>query len=499
MTSTVRYYAQRALTGEMLDDDLQLTTDGPEYELSGPGSLRASIAPDLGQLRAADGHLLLEEWGTLIHYEEAGEIRWSGIVISSTFEGSKWRLDAAGYSSYPHGIPYSGTYRGVNADPVDIMRELWGNVQNHPDGNLGITVAGSTPVRLGSITGQRAEEAAVAADAAKKAHTTAGRELTRLREAATAARKVATARRATRTQANKALTAAKKTLTAAKRAKDPAAIKAADTAVGTAQGAVNAAAAEVRAAEAVVKTRVDAVNAQAPIVNRLKAASDAAAEKKNTTADAAREDGGSYDLLWWETPDAGRELQRLADDTPFDWVERHRWANPTTRTDLVHEIVVGYPRLGRRRHDLSFVQGDNIVTVVAPQRDGDDYANEVIGIGAGEGAGALRRTTAVRNGRLRRTHVLTAKDTTTPGQLDAQLRTELQTRLNTLTVDEITVRDHDHAPIGSWDLGDDILVQATIPWLGDFEEWHRVIAWRRQGTTRAVLTLQRSDTFTYGG
>lgn len=204
-----------------------------------------------------------------------------------------------------------------------------------------------------------------------------------------------------------------------------------------------------------------------------------------------------YELSWEDAPDLGRELDRVAQDGLLDWTEHHTWN--ADKSDVHHEIRVHYPRAGRTREDLTFRTGENIVSVDRPTRGGDEFANAVVGIGAGEGEGSLRRTTGTRDGRLRRPHLLMAKDVATPARLDSMLRTALLTRQNTLKVPGIMVRDHPNAPLGSWALGDDILVQADVPWLGRVDLRHRVVAWEPVDDETAHLSLERSDSFTYGG
>jgi hypothetical protein len=355
-----RYLAQRALTGEWLDWDLPIAVSELEWQLSGAGQLSGTISPDYASLHAADGRPVLDEWGTFLYAEADGQIRWGGILVSSGFEGSAWKLEAMGFAGYPKGIPYTGEWRYSTVDPLNAVREIWRHVQSFPDGDVGMIVDTDTsPVRVG---GGKAEP---------------------------------------------------------------------------------------------------------------------------------------YELAWYESKDCGDEIDSLAKETPFDYVESHTWADNASDT-ITHKLSFGYPRLGRRREDLAFVQGENIDRLVTAERSGDNYANEVVGIGAGEGRAMLRRTTAVRDNRLRRSAVYSDKLISTSTRMDSTIRRELQRRLNTLQIDSIEVSNHSNARIGSWALGDDILVRAEIPWLGEISLWCRVVAWSLLGENRAKLTLQRSDSFTYG-
>lgn len=366
-----RFHARRAVGGQWLDHDLPLDVTDMTWALSGPGSLRATTSPDVGRLRAADGSLLLDEWGTLLYAEQDNEIRWGGIVVRSSFSGKEWGVEAVGMTSYPHGIPYDGplyqpgTLLGapmaghVQWDAGEVVASLWAHVQSHPDGGLGITV--DSPIMA-------------------------------LRTPPTSER---------------------------------------------------------------------------------------------------------YALAWWDAKDCGAEIDTLAKATPFDYVESHAWASPTSDA-VVSKVTLGYPRLGTRRTDLAFEQGVNVVELVTPTRNGDTFANEAIGIGAGEGKATVRASVPTRDGRLRRPIVYTDKGLSSAATLSALARRELMTHRNLLEISEITVEDHPHARIASWALGDDIAVRADIPWLGDVELSCRITGWSYVSATRAKLSLERSDSYTYG-
>ncbi|GAA1323763.1 hypothetical protein ACFSWE_09590 [Leucobacter albus] len=184
---------------------------------------------------------------------------------------------------------------------------------------------------------------------------------------------------------------------------------------------------------------------------------------------------GPYRISEADATDVGRELDSLAADTPFDFTTHSSWN--ADQSDVLHEIRIHYPKAGRRRHDLDFIQGDNITSVVPLEGSGDVWASEVLGIGAGEGKLALRRSMGKVSHRLRRTRVVEAKDVKSAARLDRIIADEYASIAPAPGVDSIRVRDHPNAPIGAWQLGDEILIQTVQPHLGDYQGWHRIVAW----------------------
>lgn len=151
ITSKWRYYAQRILTGEWLDRDLDLTDVSLTWALSGPGALTAKVDPVLAPAVSEDGLMLLEEWSTAIYAEANGQIRWGGLLHTSADAGGGTRsLECIGFAGYPKGRIYDSKYRLWEADPFDVVRVLWDYVQSDRNGDLGVTVDDDKcPVKLG--------------------------------------------------------------------------------------------------------------------------------------------------------------------------------------------------------------------------------------------------------------------------------------------------------------------------------------------------------------
>lgn len=359
----MRFLAQRP-GGGFVHENLPILDPDPVLDLSGPGSFSGVIAPDVGGMVAHDGHPVIDVWGTLIHLELDGLIRGSWIVDDLDYQGAEMRVYGRGIAGYLNGLIARVEWSRINYDPAQVVKDFWAHAQSYPDGDLGVTVVGSTPVRIG-----KPEE-----------HV------------------------------------------------------------------------EFQSGDRDVEF-----------------------------------DAGPYKVSELDATDIGREIDNLAADTPFDYTVESRWN--ADKTDVLHTVTVHYPAAGRRRTDLSFVQGENIISVVEPDDAGDDWASEVIGLGAGEGKGALKRSAGRVSHRLRRTAVLQAKDVQSASRLERMVRDELDALTGRLSVDQFVVRPHSNAPIGSWQLGDEIRVQARLPHVGEIDAWCRVVSWSLQGDGTAKLEV----------
>ncbi|GAA2136668.1 hypothetical protein GCM10009760_16310 [Kitasatospora kazusensis] len=199
-----------------------------------------------------------------------------------------------------------------------------------------------------------------------------------------------------------------------------------------------------------------------------------------------------YTTKPWEAPELATIVRDMtALDQGPEWTERVTWSGRRPQ----RTVVVGWPRLGTRRTDLTFTTGVNITAAVPVLFDGDQYAQVVIGLGAGEGSAKVRTVDAARNNRLRLESVLDAPAEKSTDRLAARTRTERTRRQRLGDITEITVTDHPAAPIGSWAIGDDIRVTVHDQWT-DFDNWCRITAWTlhpnpQGGQEKATLRLSR--------
>lgn len=140
-----RYFAQHALTGDILHPALPLSAVQFGNELNGPGSFSATLAPKWVAANAA----LITPGTTLIYAEADGFLRWGGLIWDIEAEDAEYRMEAASWSSYltrrhdGHGqLGDRGPY--VFQDPCVIIRDIWDYAQEQPDGDLGVIVDATT-------------------------------------------------------------------------------------------------------------------------------------------------------------------------------------------------------------------------------------------------------------------------------------------------------------------------------------------------------------------
>jgi hypothetical protein len=482
---TERFIVQRALTKDILTREAQVESKGDQSrQLSAVGTLQLVVTPGVATQIASDGLPLFVEWNSIVTVEVDGDLPFRGLVTDMTYDGPNWTIDIRSMATYSYGTPWEGSpYYGAKVDPADIVRKLWAHVQSFPDSDLGVTVRGTTPVRVGSFSTQNKADTLAVYNAATARYNAQTSALSKLRAVVAASRKAYSGYVDARTAASKALTAAKKT-----KNKDK---------IAAAQAAYNQRVADCVTQQGIIDRQQGDVDAQVKVVAAAKAVKDDAYKDKVAAGKAVKDDGGAFTLLWWEAPDCGRTIDDLTKSTPFDWYERHYWKGDVPAT----EIVIAFPRMGRRlgnEGDPTFVQGVNIMVPIVPKTSGDDFANVVYGVGAGEGIGSIRRSITQRNGKLRRVAAFQAKDVKVAATLDTKLRAELVARQNTLVVDSVTVLNHVNSPRGSYGIGDDILIQGDVPHYGEFSLWHRILSITDKTDGTSELALARTDSFTYG-
>jgi len=200
-------------------------------------------------------------------------------------------------------------------------------------------------------------------------------------------------------------------------------------------------------------------------------------EKQNNFTTGAGEQvsfvSGPVKFNEWSTHDLGKEIDTFATEAPFDWIIDHQWNS--ARTEIEHRMRFGVPRLGRRRHDLRFAVGENIVEVPEETVDGDEWFSEYLVLGAGEGSEMIRALEDIPHDRLRRVGVHSDRSLKTKKAALSAAEQLLKLNYEDGEMQEIMVIDHDHARIGTYSVGDEIAVRSIPGWLPEDVVWYRIL------------------------
>lgn len=178
----------------------------------------------------------------------------------------------------------------------------------------------------------------------------------------------------------------------------------------------------------------------------------------------------AYKLAYYADHNLESNLNDLAEQSPFDYVESHYWVGE----EIAHKIDFGVPTVGRRRDDLRFVIGENVFVKPQIDRAGEDYADEVYALGAGEGAKMIRGRATRPRRRLRRVAVISNSSMRRVSQANAAAEREVAWRMNLDDLSSIVVRDTPHAPVGSFNVGDEIYLEGETGWI-EVGGWFRIL------------------------
>jgi hypothetical protein len=216
--------------------------------------------------------------------------------------------------------------------------------------------------------------------------------------------------------------------------------------------------------------------------------------KFNTPSGVVEFESGPYKLNWYTNHDLAGDVDSLARETPFDYLEKHSWNADGT---IKHFMQIGYPRIGNKRNDLRFVHGVNIFDPVSFDRDGSLYASGTMVLGAGDGAAmikAIKEPPSRPGNRLRRVAVVVDDTIRSMKKANARADAENQWRRNLDELDRVIVRDHPNARLGAAKVGDEIRIEGQGDWVG-IDAWFRIlsIAYQPANGNVAEYSIARTD------
>lgn len=190
-------------------------------------------------------------------------------------------------------------------------------------------------------------------------------------------------------------------------------------------------------------------------------------------------------------------IDKLARDIPFDYVEESAWN--VDRTSITKKIYLGYPKAGVQQDNLAFVINENVIEAEPHIETQVDWASDVIIDGWAPGSEISSQLSNADPLRYRR--VVTQDDAriNSDERAAAWARRKLTRRQTPAYWESIVVdMDHPNAPFGYYDVGDRIWVKGPMPWVGDINQLHKIIAIAvDEDKGNCQLTLKAEGAFEY--
>ena len=120
--------------------DIPITGATVTNDLSGPSAFDGSVEPEIPRLKDEHGDPLVQNWQSVIVSERDGQIKGVSIVKDSPVDEGSMSLTGIGLAGYPTGMPFTGSFKGIEVDPIDQVRRIWDHLQSKPQGDLGVVV-----------------------------------------------------------------------------------------------------------------------------------------------------------------------------------------------------------------------------------------------------------------------------------------------------------------------------------------------------------------------
>jgi hypothetical protein len=507
-----RMHIQNLITKQWYHRDVQgITSPTITWNLNNPDTFQCTLSPPRADMLDSTGNPFVRSWRDAVYLEENDTINFGGIVTESQFNGPQWTLTATGWAGYPSGTPYTGAnYTAYNLDALDAVRFIWGwiqaSVETHlglqldtakagADVGAGLTSLASTQLARSAASGQPYIWVWNAASLSNGMRITVNGIAYTIKTVMTNSSGTATGELNLGTNLNETHNAGEDVLqvqtwtTLARAAASGAAAIYVWDAAGFATGQVILIGTVPYTVSSVPTNSAGTPTGELILSSGLNEAH--AAGEQIVLAPTP------FQLLWYNTTDCGQEIQSIQQEIPFDWHEQHVWSN-AAKTDVEHYLHFGVPRIGTRRSDLRFAEGENIIQPVQVVDDGSTFADNIIALGAGSGSAELRASASALSGqRLSRTQVYTDQTVLTQARLQSKAAKFLASVQNIDAPQQVTVKNHANAPFGSFMCGDDIPVTMCTGWRNTVI-WCRVVSIAQDPTTDiATLTLARSDSYSY--
>lgn len=168
-------------------------------------------------------------------------------------------------------------------------------------------------------------------------------------------------------------------------------------------------------------------------------------------------------------------IDKLARDIPFDYIEQSEWN--ADRSGVYKRIYLGYPKAGVQQDNLAFVINENVIDQVPHIESEIDWASDIIIDGWWPGTEYSSTLTNADPLRYRRVVMQDDARINSDERAAAWAKRKLTRRQTPAYWESISVdMDHPNAPFGLYDVGDRIWVKGPMPWVGDVNQLHKIIA-----------------------
>jgi hypothetical protein len=434
-----RFHVQNLLTGQWLHRDIQnVTQPSVTWQLNGAGNFTCTLSPPRADLLDATGNPIFQVWQTAGYLEESDEIKFGGICTSATPQGPNLPLTFTEFSGYPNGMPYEGpnvSQSGIDA--LDAVRNIWAWLQSMTGGNLGLVLdTTKAGVQLG-VTSTYSTSTVLSKSANKG-----------------------------------------------------------DNVIHIVQLPLGSGGSGNWKAKAALVVGTSTTTVKSATATTITLGSNLSDDQPAGSLVALVQPAIPYTLDWWNSTDCGQEISTIQQEAPFDFREVHTWTD-ANKDAVSHRLAFGVPRLGSRRTDLRFAEGENIVSAGQVTQDGSTFANNITGIGAGTGSGGVRSSASLADGRIRRVNVYVDQTITRQDRLQSRINKVLTATDQVDTISQIVVKNHSNAAFGTFVPGDDIPVQLATGWR-KILIWSRILNMQQDPTTQLMtIGLARSDSFAY--
>lgn len=416
-------------TQDLMEPDLPLREVKVTREKDGLGRLTASLPPEWGKATAFSNRPVIQEWATVIYVEIAGDCFDGFIVVETEDDNDKLTIDAVGFIGYGEGQPWpdrSSSFNRGNVSVSTIITTIWSKIQSYSTSNIGLrvdTLGPSDSLQAWPTVGNPIED-----------------ELPVPRWYGTIGVSAPGKQPKAPSYPTSGTTAAKKKKYAADRK--------------------------------AYETEMLFWKAHKSVYDKLKRSYEDRKRQYETDLKARNKaiEDAKFKMNYWSTHDLLSTFQQLAQETGFSYrVDHSRSGNNHT-----HVLRCRPGRLGVRRPQFRFVEGENVYSIPKVTHQGDEKVTSAVVLGNGEGSKMkwLQKSRSAGGSHgLRRARVFADKTLTRTAQLDARAKEVLNAYSDPIDIEEFVVIDHGLAPIRTFDVGDEIELQTLSRRAGNFKRW----------------------------